>query len=120
MKSILVVDDDPGIRLILRRYLEREGYSVEEAREGVEALALAEASLYDLVITDLIMPGKEGLETIKELLALHPALKIIAVSGGGVLGSNSCLNLARRFGAARTFSKPFDVDELLEAVNELI
>jgi len=120
MRSVLVVDDDPSIRLILKRYLEREGYSVDEACDGVDALTLAESKSYDLVVSDLIMPGKEGLETIKELLSKQPGLKIIAISGGGVLGSNSCLNLARRFGAVRTFSKPFDVAELVDAVNELI
>ena len=120
MKRILVVDDDSAMRFVLRRFLEREGYSIDEAKDGMEAIALARKTRYALVITDLIMPEKTGFEVIQELLEIHPGSNIIAFSGGGVLGSSTCLDIARRDGAVMTFSKPFDMSEFVSAVKELI
>jgi two-component system response regulator PilR (NtrC family) len=119
MKRILVVDDDSGMRMILKRFLERDGYRVEEAVNGAEAMEHLRACAYDLVITDLVMPEKTGFELINELHALRPGAKVIAFSGGGVVGAEACLDIARRDGAARTFPKPFDMAELLDAVKEL-
>ncbi len=120
MKRILVVDDDFGMRLVMRRILEKEGYHVEEARDGAEAIEMLRKSRYGLVITDLIMPEKTGFEVIHELLEMQPGAKIIAFSGGGVLGSAACLDIARRDGAVKTFSKPFDMADFVSSVKELL
>lgn len=71
------------------------------------------------MITDLVMPGKEGLETILELRQFEPALKIIAISGGGWTGSGVYLEMARRLGATKTLAKPFRVEEILKLVSEI-
>ena len=119
-QSILVIDDDETIREILRAILEREGYRVLEAPDGGEGLKQFTKTPTDLVITDLIMPGKEGIETIRELRQKFPGVKIIAVSGGGRIGPSSYLKMAKGVGALRTLSKPFDKTVLLEVVKEVI
>ena len=119
-QSILVIDDDETIREILRAILEREGYRVLEAPDGGEGLKQFTETPTDLVITDLIMPGKEGIETIRDLRRKFPGVKIIAVSGGGRIGPDSYLKMAKGVGALRTLSKPFDVTVLLKAVEEVI
>lgn len=120
MRRVLVVDDDDQVRLMLQLALERDGYEVELAADGGQAVALQHSNPVDLVITDLVMPEKEGIETIVELLRDFPDLKIIAISGGGMLGSKMYLDMAHRLGAARTFPKPVERNELLEAVSQLI
>ena len=119
-QSILVIDDDESIRVLLRTILEREGYRVVDAHEGHEGLKQFRENPTDLVITDLIMPGKEGIETIRELRQKFPGVKIIAVSGGGRIGPSSYLKMAKGVGALRTLSKPFDKTVLLEVVKEVI
>lgn len=120
MFRILVVDDDEGVRHYLRELLERSGYEVVEAVNGAKALSLYKANPTDLVITNILMPEKEGLETIRELRRGFPGVKIIAISGGGQIGPSDYLAVAQRLGAARTFSKPFDQKKLLGAVEELL
>jgi len=120
MTLILVVDDDNQIRGMLRRLLEKEGYEVVEAIDGTEAMRLYQERPVDLVITDLIMPNKEGIETIIELRRIFPEVKIIAISGGGRVGPATYLSMAEKLGASRIFTKPFENDELLTAVKELV
>jgi len=119
-QSILVIDDDEPIRLLLRAILEREGYRVLEAPDGNEGIKQFTEIPTDLVITDLIMPGKEGIETIRELRQKFPGVKIIAVSGGGRIGPDSYLKMAKGVGALRTLSKPIDRTVLLKTVEEVI
>ena len=119
-KSILVIDDEESIRKVLRAILEREGYRVLEASDGNEGLKQFTATPTDLVITDLIMPEKEGIETIRELREKFPDVKIIAVSGGGRIGPDSYLQMAKGLGALRTLRKPFDLKILLKEVEEVI
>jgi CheY-like chemotaxis protein len=119
-QSILVIDDDEPIRELLRTILEREGYRVLEAPDGDEGLKQFTETPTDLVITDLIMPGKEGIETIRDLRQKFPGVKIIAVSGGGRIGPDSYLKMAKGVGALRTLSKPFDRTVLLKTVEEVI
>ena len=119
-QSILVIDDDETIREILRAILEREGYRVLEAPDGGEGLKQFTETPTDLVITDLIMPGKEGIETIRDLRRKFPDVKIIAVSGGGRIGPDSYLKMAKGVGALRTLSKPFDRLELLKTIKEVM
>ncbi len=120
MALILVVDDDNQIRRMLRRILEKEGYEVVEAIDGDEAMRIYQERPVDLVITDLIMPKKEGIETIIELRRIFPEVKIIAISGGGRVGPAIYLTMAEKLGASRIFTKPFEKDELLAAVKELV
>jgi len=117
---ILVIDDDEQMRTLLRQVMEWAGYQVAEASNGREGMRLQQKVMADLVITDLIMPEQEGLETITELKTRYPRIKIIAISGGGRIGPEAYLPAARELGADRVFSKPFDVKELAEAVKELL
>lgn len=120
MGHIMIVEDDPAVRELLRKILERAGHDVLDAANGKEALSLFKANPAELIITNILMPEKEGLETIQELRREDPDIKIIAISGGGQIGPADYLEIARRFGATRTFSKPFDRKALLKAVDELL
>jgi CheY-like chemotaxis protein len=120
MKRILVADDNRSLRQALTETLRRAGYEVLAAEDGAAAVTLYREQAFDLVIVDLIMPEKEGLETIMELRQLQPALKIIAMSGGGLREADDYLPIARHLGAAKTLSKPFAPEEMLEAVANLI
>ena len=121
MKRILVIDDDAQLRKMLRQMLERQGYGVIEAGDGKEGMALYRQAPTELIITDIIMPEKEGVETIIELRRDFPDVKIIAISGGSrSLNKEYYLELAKRLGAAYTFTKPFARKELLEAIEDLL
>jgi YesN/AraC family two-component response regulator len=120
MSKILVVDDDQQIRNMLRITLERENYQVIEACDGFEAAAAYRAQPIDLVITDIVMPDKEGIELIMELKGIAPDVRIIAISGGGRINPEDYLKWARRFGVEHTFSKPVDRQKLLDAVAILL
>lgn len=120
MIKILVIEDDNSFRNVLVTMLERAGYEVMQAENGTQALKYCEAQKPDLVLTDIIMPDKEGLETIQELLGICPNLKIIAMSGGGRFGPNSYLPLAEKLGAKKTLQKPFMRDELLSSIEEVL
>jgi DNA-binding NtrC family response regulator len=119
-KSILVIDDDESIRILFRSILELEGYRVVEASDGGSGLVEYGKNPTDLVITDLIMPGKEGIETIRDLRRQFPGVKVIAVSGGGRIGPDSYLRMAKGVGALRTLSKPFDRSTLVKTVEDVI
>lgn len=120
MKQILVIDDERQVRAMLRLALERTGYAVVEASDGKEGIRLYREKLCDLIITDLIMPEKEGIEIIRELKQEFPDIKIIAMSGGGLVSPDNYLYIAGKLGARRTFAKPVDRGELLNAVEELL
>lgn len=120
MALILIIEDDLTIREVLRQILEHVGYEVMEASDGKEGISLYRERQADLIITDIIMPKKEGLETIMDLWAEFPELKIIAISGGGRLGPETYLELAEGFGANRLLNKPLGHEELLEAVQDLL
>lgn len=118
MAHILVIDDDEAFRSMLRRTLERGGHAVAEAEEGAAALRAVSATPIDLVITDIIMPGMEGLQTIQELRRSHPHIKIIAITGGGRMQPEGFLKVAKMFGAVCILSKPFENTELFAAIDE--
>ncbi|HDJ33104.1 MAG TPA: response regulator [Bacteroidetes bacterium] len=120
MAKILVIDDEPYILLMIKKMLEQAGHGVDLASNGKEGLELLLARPFDLLITDIVMPEKEGLETIREVRKKYPDLKIIAISGGGRLDSSEYLEPARYFGAEKIIKKPFQKGELLNAVNELL
>lgn len=119
-KTILLVDDDEHVLAMLRTVLERAGYDVETAVDGEVALRLFDPDRHALVITDIVMPVKEGIETITELRRREPGLPIIAISGGGRIGPEDYLGWVRRCGVLHTFAKPVKRQVLLDAVNELL
>ncbi len=119
MKRILVIDDDVQFRQMLRQMLERAGYEVVDAADGRKGMKLFCAAPADLVITDIVMPEQEGIETIIELKRDFPDIKIVAISGGGRIDSKDYLELAEHFGVTRTFGKPLDREEFLAAIAEL-
>lgn len=116
MATILIIEDDAAFREILEAILVHEQHRVFAAADGNQGLALARQHRPDLVITDLLMPEKEGLETIRELRTFKPAPKIIAMSGGGRVNAHDFLSIAVKFGAAQSLEKPFDREQLLRAI----
>jgi YesN/AraC family two-component response regulator len=120
MGKILIIDDEPYILQMLKKMLEKAGHEVSLASNGREGMDLFEKASTDLVITDIIMPDKEGLELILEMKKKRPALKIIAMSGGGRISPESYLECAKHFGAEKVFQKPFRHKDLVSAVEELI
>jgi len=117
---ILIIDDDEQIRDLLRQVMEWSGYTVVEAENGRKGMRRQREEPADLVITDLIMPEQEGLETITLLKKEFPGVKIVAISGGGRIGPEAYLPAARELGADLVFSKPFDVKNFVTAVRELL
>ena len=120
MAKILVVDDNNELREMTSRVLRNAGHIVTGATNGNEATRLVQDNTFDLVITDLVMPEKDGIETIMELRRKIPALKIIAMSGGGLVAPENYLVIARQLGTAQTLAKPFSRDELLAAVDRVL
>ncbi len=120
MKHVLVIDDDVQVRRVIRRLLERAGYLVTDAPDGEAGIKLHRVKPADLIITDIFMPEKEGIETIKELHNNFPDVKIVAISGGSQKGEYCALKMARVLGAIRTISKPFSCNDILETVQELL
>jgi len=114
--KILLVEDIRVERLILKRWIEELRCEVIEASNGNEGLDLYQVHKPELVITDLVMPDKEGVEMIISLIERFPGVKIFAISGAGLKDSGEYLPLAKQIGALRTFTKPIDKEELLAAV----
>jgi CheY-like chemotaxis protein len=120
MKRILVVDDESAIRKLFIRHLEGRGYVVIEASNGKEGLKRYRENPADLIVTDIVMPEKEGIGMMMELRREFPDLKVIAISGGGLNDPGSYLETAKYLGALHTFTKPLDWPELLTAVDEVL
>ncbi len=120
MKRILVVDDEAQIRTMLTQMLELEGYTVHTGENGEEGLALVGRYAFDLVITDMIMPVKDGLKFIMELIRDYPELKILAISGGGAIKAERYLTMAGYLGDIATLEKPFKREVLLDLVRKQI
>jgi CheY-like chemotaxis protein len=120
MKRVLIIDDDEQLRSLLSQILERAGYAVQEAENGAIGIKMFQEHPFDLVITDLIMPEKEGVETIMELRRQFPQVPLIAMSGGGRTGPHDYLTLAKQLGARRTLPKPFSREEILQVVREAL
>ncbi|WP_421901722.1 response regulator [Maridesulfovibrio sp.] len=120
MPRILVVDDDPISRQVLKAMLEKEGHLVTEAEDGVKAVKGYDRNLIDLVITDIFMPEKEGVQTVRELMKENPDVKIIAVSGGSSSANYDSLDWIKMFGVKYTFTKPFNANAILAAIDDLL
>ena len=121
MANILVVDDEAPVRNLLSDVLEKEGYSVFTAETGVEASTIYDSNDIDLVITDLVMPEKGGIDLIMELKKKDPNIKVIAISGGGgITGRFDYLPIAKLVGATEIIAKPFQVTEIRAQVAKML
>lgn len=130
MARIMVIDDEEDVRLVLREVLQREGYEVCLAENGLEGLRLLDDDKVDLVITDIIMPGIDGVTTMQRIREKYPEMPVIVISGGGnvapldyepgAIKTSAFLASATKAGANRTLTKPFGRRDLLDAVNGLL
>jgi len=120
-RTVLVVDDEPPVRRLVRRALEGAGYLVLEAADGEEALWLLDAQAVALVITDVLMPGQDGIEVVLDLRARPAPVPVVVMSGGGTgLDIETLVSSALAFGAAAALAKPFSVAELLAVVRDTL
>ncbi len=128
MARIIVIDDEKDVREVLREVLERAGFQVETAANSDDGLKLLRDKGADVVITDIIMPGKDGVETVRDIRKDFPNTRVIVISGGGNVipmehetpARKASDNLASTTGADVTLAKPFDRREILDAVKELV
>ncbi len=119
-KRILVIDDEPTALDLLRRILEMNGYEVVAAKNGQEGVESFEQHPCDLVITDMVMPIKDGLQTILDLRMEAPELPVIAISGGGTISKERYLAVAGYLDRVITIAKPFAIEQIIEAVEKLL
>lgn len=120
MARVILVDDDPEVRRVYRIALQRAEHEVIEAENGKQVFSLLAEAHADVIVTDILMPEMDGIETIGKLKEIAPTLKIIAMSGGGRLGADYYLDLASKLGAARVLSKPIRPVDLTTAVSEVL
>lgn len=120
MNTVLVIDDEAPMRKMIRTILESAEYAVLEAADGVAGLKLFRDQCPQLVITDILMPEKEGIETIREIRQRDPRARIVAISGGPRLASSDFLSMAEKLGAMETLRKPFRRNELLACVERVL
>ena len=121
MTRVLLMEDDHQARALLQHMLESLGLEVFAATDGLEGLRLFRAHEIDVVVTDILMPEQEGLETIGELRRMNPDIKIVAISGGGtLLDAEDVLLHASRIGAQKTLEKPFSKADLAAALSDWI
>ncbi len=118
MSSVLLIEDNADLRLMLEQTLASAGYEVKTAEDGSRAIALFQNNPPDVVVTDIYMPNRDGLEVIMEIRASFPQTKIIAISGQ--ITHKNMLPVAKTLGALRTLAKPFQPQQLLSAVQEVL
>ena len=117
--SVLLVDDEESVLDFYEHVLTQEGFNVLTAIDGLEALREMQQSSIDVAVVDILMPRKEGLETIQAIREEFPGVGIIAMSGGGIIAAGTYLDLAGKFGAHRCFEKPVPVKLMVDAINDL-
>ncbi|MEI7728009.1 MAG: response regulator [Verrucomicrobiota bacterium] len=120
MVKILLVDDDDSLRIVLTKVLQRMGHEVRTAENGLKAMEIYRDWSPAIIITDLIMPEQEGIETIQALRAKDKTVKIIAMSGGGTGDANAYLEIAKHLGANAVLAKPFSMEQLQAAVTAVL
>lgn len=116
MPKILIIDDNDDLRDTLTLMLEDEGYGAIAAKDGRGGVLAFQQARPDLVLTDVIMPGCDGIEVIRQILAIDPKARIIAMSGKSMIGNEYHLRMAKHLGATRVLSKPFEVEDLVRTV----
>jgi len=119
--KILIVDDDPVLRMVAGEMLRQHGYEVAEAEDGAVAVQRLAVETFDLVVIDMLMPNKEGIETIREIKAKWPTTRLVAISGGGKgLKTEYLLSVAKTFGADAVYQKPLRATGFLDIVTEVM
>lgn len=119
-KRILVIDDDTPVRTAIRVVLEREGYLVDEACNGLEAIERVNSQIPHLILCDIFMPDQDGFDTIRELRRKFPRIPVVAISGGGSVGGTDALRMARHLGAADVLHKPLHHAGLLGVIQRFV
>ncbi|HET6161354.1 MAG TPA: response regulator [Dongiaceae bacterium] len=114
---VLLIDDEPMVRKIVRKMLERLGHTVVDAENGRVGLAELRKSLFDLVVTDIVMPEVEGLEVLMTVRQHYPSVAVVAISGSGHASAFKTLDFANKLGAAATLQKPFTCNALAQAIH---
>lgn len=114
-KKILIVDDQFGIRILLTEILQKDGYTLFQASNGIQALSIVEEHEPDLVLLDMKIPGMDGLEILRRIKEIRPSTEVMMMTAYGEL---NMINEAIRLGAEKHFSKPFDIDELRKEIRE--
>ncbi|MCO4782149.1 MAG: response regulator [Candidatus Cloacimonetes bacterium] len=120
MAKILIIDDEVDLLEILQAILESADHNVEICTSGRKAVSKIREEPFDLVLSDIVMPDQDGIETIKQITEIDPGMKIICMSGGGSLPAETYLKLAQHLGASKILRKPFQGAELIKSVNELL
>ncbi len=120
MARIIVIDDQEPIRRIVRRTLEQEGHEVLDASEGEMGMQLLERHTADVVITDIFMPGQDGILTLRQVRKQFPAVKVIVISGGDSTGLLDLRHDAELLGAVKSLQKPFTAAELIQTVRDVL
>jgi CheY-like chemotaxis protein len=120
MKLILVIDDDAQVRAVTKTILENAGYAVQTVADGNEASRFLGEIVPHLIITDILLPKKDGLELIQEARRDHPGIRIIAITGGSKVEPDTYLRIAKSFGADQLLAKPFSSQELLRMVEQVL
>ncbi|TSB44956.1 response regulator [Alkalicoccobacillus porphyridii] len=115
LKKLLVVDDQYGIRVLLNEILQKDGYIVFQAANGVQAIKTVEEENPDLILLDMKIPGMDGLEILRRIKSTHPNIKVVMMTAYGEL---NLINEAIRLGAATYFSKPFDIDDVRQVIRD--
>jgi CheY-like chemotaxis protein len=119
MVSVLVVDDLPEMTETLQRVLEVHGHQVTLANNGIQALQRLQEFSFDIMLLDILLPEKDGIEVLRELRTMKQNPKVVAMTGGGRAADYSVLKVARKLGASATLRKPFQMAELLEVIDSL-
>ena len=120
MAKILIIDDDPTILGVFKRFLEAKGHSVDVAANGQEGLDIVSKTPMDLIVTDIMMPDKDGLEVLIDMRKDHPDVPVIAISGGMHVMPIDFLPLAKKFGACKVLYKPIELEDLHAAIEEAL
>ena len=120
MARILLIEGEPHVRKLMKEILEEEGHEIIECDNGTDGVREYKRAAIDLVVLDVLLPDKDGLDTLRELKQHHDDVKVMAISGGFVQGAIDMLPLAKRLGARHTLDKPFDLKMFLSAVKQLL
>ncbi len=120
MARILLIEGEPHVRKLMKEILEEEGHEIIECDNGTDGIREYKRAAIDLVVLDVLLPDKDGLDTLRELKQHHDDVKVMAISGGFVQGAIDMLPLAKRLGARHTLDKPFDLKMFLSAVKQLL
>ena len=120
MARILIIDDEATVRLAIRQMVEWAGHEAVEAENGEQGVALQRESPTDLVIADMIMPERHGIDAVAEIMRNDPDVPVIAISGGAMMGNTDYLPIARKLGVRRILDKPFEMSQLLTAIRDCL